>query len=241
MIALHTFGPDFALPTPSPFALRVETQMKMSGLPYTKHIAEFAGPPKGKIPFIVDGDAVLSDPVFIRRHLERQHGVDLDRGYDDGQRAVAWTVERMVEDHLYWVLLYNRWMIDENFYKGPAKFYEAFPVDTRTTAMESQRQGQLSNIRAQGMGRYSLDEVVTFAGQSYTALASLIHDKPYLLGDKPCGADASVFAHLACILTPYFRRPDPGRRTPPCRSGRVYGPADAGVLPGLRLSDRSAP
>ena len=54
------------------------------------------------------------------------------------------------------------------------------------------------------MGRYSLDEIATFAGHSYAGLASLMQDKPYLLGDEPCGADASVFAHLASILTPYF-------------------------------------
>ena len=111
--------------------------MKMSGLPYTKHIAEFSCPPKGKIPFIVDGDLVISDPVFIRRHLEQRHGVDFDSGCDERQRAIAWTVERMVKDHLYWALLYHRWVIDEYFDKGPAKFYDAFPADTRATAMEA--------------------------------------------------------------------------------------------------------
>ena len=110
----------------------------------------------------------------------------------------------MVDDQLYWALLYNRWAIDENFYKGPAKFYDIFPEDERASAMRSQREAQLSNILAQGTGRHSLAEITELADLSYTALAELIGSKPYLLGKEFCGADASVFAHLACIMTPHF-------------------------------------
>ena len=34
------------------------------------------------------------------------------------------------------------------------------------------------------------------------ALAALIGDKTYLMGDRPCGADAFVFAIVTSILTP---------------------------------------
>ena len=29
-------------------------------------------------------------------------------------------------------------------------------------------------------------------------------DKPYLMGDEPCGTDATAFGALAGILTPFF-------------------------------------
>ena len=36
------------------------------------------------------------------------------------------------------------------------------------------------------------------------ALASLLGDKAFLMGEKPCGADATVFAFVASFLTPVF-------------------------------------
>jgi glutathione S-transferase len=32
-------------------------------------------------------------------------------------------------------------------------------------------------------------------------------DKPYLMGDMPCGTDATAFGALAGILTPFFDSP----------------------------------
>ena len=34
------------------------------------------------------------------------------------------------------------------------------------------------------------------------ALSTLIGDKPYLFGDESCGADATVFAFVASVLSP---------------------------------------
>ena len=35
-------------------------------------------------------------------------------------------------------------------------------------------------------------------------LSVQLGDKPYLMGDAPCGTDATAFALLAGILTPFF-------------------------------------
>ena len=40
--------------------------------------------------------------------------------------------------------------------------------------------------------------------RSLYALSLQIGDKPYLMGDKPCGTDATAFGALAGILTPFF-------------------------------------
>jgi hypothetical protein len=34
VITLHTFGPGFGLPDPSPLVMKSETLLKMAGLPY---------------------------------------------------------------------------------------------------------------------------------------------------------------------------------------------------------------
>ena len=131
MITLYGFGPMFGLPDPSPFVLKTLTQLKMSGLPFKLERAGRADAPKGKIPFIRDGDLVLGDSVFILDHLRQAHDVDLDCWLTPEQRSLGWALERMLEDHLYWAIIHARWAIDENFEKGPAQFFSGMPEARR--------------------------------------------------------------------------------------------------------------
>ena len=48
------------------------------------------------------------------------------------------------------------------------------------------------------------DEDVDLAVRSLFALSVQLGDKPYLMGDTPCGTDATAFGALAGILTPFF-------------------------------------
>ncbi len=43
MITLHTFGPAFGQPDPSPFVMKAMALLKLSGQPYTTDV--FAGGP----------------------------------------------------------------------------------------------------------------------------------------------------------------------------------------------------
>mgnify|MGYP003352201900 CR=1 FL=1 len=43
--------------------------------------------PKGKIPYIVEADLKIGDSTFIREHIEKTYGIDLDRGLTPDMRA----------------------------------------------------------------------------------------------------------------------------------------------------------
>jgi glutathione S-transferase len=145
MITLYVFGPAFLLPDPSPFVIKTDVQLKMSGLPYRQERGGFERAPKGKVPYIEDGGQVIGDSTFIRDHIERRYGADLDRALTAEQRARAWTIERMLEDHLYWAMVHERWMNDANFAKGPAHFFDGAPDAVRQQA----RDGMRATLRAQ--------------------------------------------------------------------------------------------
>ena len=49
------------------------------------------------------------------------------------------------------------------------------------------------------------DEDVDLAVRSLFALSVQLGDKPYLMDETPCGADATAFGALAGILTPFFK------------------------------------
>jgi glutathione S-transferase len=207
MITLYTFAPAFGLPSPGPFAIKTEVHLQMLRLEYQKRVEGRAYAPKGKLPYIDDGGTIVADSTFIRRYLENKHSRDLDAGLNPIQRATAWAVERLAEDNLYWAMVHSRWAVDENFYKGPAHFFDHLPEDAQAEARQRQRAAVLGYLHAQGLGRHNNDEIAFLAQRGYDALAEILGDKPYLLGQRPCGADASVFAQIVSALSPWFESP----------------------------------
>jgi glutathione S-transferase len=200
MITLYGAGEGFGLPEISPYVTKTEVQLKMAGLPYEKRVANPAEGPKGQVPFVDVGGVRIGDSTFIRGYLERTYGIDFDEGLSPEQRATAWALERMMENHFSWAMCFERWLDPVNFAKGPAHFFDGAPEEVREGVLEEVRR----NVRAGGMGRHSDLEIVALGVRSLAAVAAILGDKRYLFGDRPCGADATVFAMLAGTLTPFF-------------------------------------
>jgi glutathione S-transferase len=204
MITLYGFGPAFGLPDPSPFVMKTDVQLKMSGLPYRFERARPQEGPKGKIPFIEAGGVRIGDSTFIRAHIEKTHGIDLDRGLSPEERARAWAIERMLEDHLYFALIHVRWMNDTNFAKGPSHFFDPIPEAMREQVRTEARERVRTGLNGQGLGRHSDAEIIQLGARSIASLAMMMGDNAYLMGDEPTGSDAAAFGMLAAVLTPFF-------------------------------------
>ncbi|APR80371.1 Hypothetical protein A7982_05718 [Minicystis rosea] len=206
MITLFGGGPQFGLPELSPFVTKTEVQLQMLGLPYAKERARPEQSPKGQLPFIDDDGTRIADSYFIREHLERKLGKDLDAHLDARQRAEAWAIERMLEDHLVSALRYTRWLLPENFAKGPAHLVDGAPEALRPKLREEILGRVRDALRAVGAARHSLDEVTAQSERSLSALSLFLGDKPHLFGERSA-VDALAFAVLAGILTPFFESP----------------------------------
>jgi glutathione S-transferase len=203
MITLYVFGPKFAVPEASPFVMKTEVQLKMAGIAYRTERASPRDAPKGKLPFIRDGERLIGDSTFIRQHLERSRPIDLDRGLGETERAAAWAIERMLEDHLYWAMLHLRWADDVNFAKGPSQFFTGVPAAVR----DERRARFVDRIEAQGLGRHSPGEIAELGARSLAALSALLGEKAYLFGEAPGAVDATAFAMVAHVATPFFDAP----------------------------------
>jgi glutathione S-transferase len=208
MITLYGCIPAFGLPAASPFAIKMDVQLKMSGLAYGYGEGGVPGKgPKGKIPWIeMDGERI-GDTSLIRTRLEERFAIDLDAGLSPRRRAEAWAAERMVEDHLYWGVLPERWLDDANFAAGPAHYFDRLPEDIRDHVRAERRAGVRAALHAQGLGRHTDEERTALAARSLASLAVLIGEKPYLMGDGTCGADATCFAMLLWTTAPLFPAP----------------------------------
>jgi glutathione S-transferase len=204
MITLYGFGAGFGLPEISPFVTKTEVQLKMAGLAYRKERAMPPASPKGQLPFIVDDGQQIADSTFIRAHIERKYGFDFDAGLSREARAEAWAFERMIEHHVYWALVGARWVDPDNFARGPAHFFDGAPEDRRERLREDAQFRVAENYLLSGLGRHAPGDDVDLAIRSIFALSVQLGDKPFLLGEVPCGTDATAFGALAGILTPFF-------------------------------------
>src|SRR5678815_4177294 len=199
MIILYGAGEGFGLPEISPYVTKTEVQLRMAGLAYEKRRGSREESPKGQVPFIDAGGVRIADSTFIRGFLERTYGIDFDEGLAPEQRATAWAIERMMENHYGWTLAKAHWLDPVNFAKGPAHFFDGAPEGVREAV-----QAEVQNRVHGAIGRHSDLETVALGVRSLAAVAAILGDKRFLFGDRPCGADATVFAMLACTLTPFF-------------------------------------
>lgn len=198
---LYGFGPGFGLPEVSPFVTKTEVQLKMAGIAYTKERSRPDASPKGQIPFISDDGTVIADSTFIRAHIEKTRGFDFDSGLDDRQRAEAWALERLIENHLNAAMIHARWLMPENFAKGPGQLF--IPPQAHPEAIER----VTAALKAQGIARHTPTEIDELGNRSLKALSLMLGDKPYLMGPQPTGVDATAFGEMAAILTPFFESP----------------------------------
>jgi glutathione S-transferase len=204
MITLYTFGAAWGLPDPSPFVTKAAALLRIAGLPCRTDTKGFLKAPRGKLPYIRDGDIVISDSTMIRLHIEQRHNIDFDQGLTPQERALAWAIDKLCDDHLYWLMVHTRWIDGSNFERGPARFFKAVPVPIRPVVKWAVRRKIRRTLHAQGTGRYTQAERALLAGRAFESISAILGERPYLMGEKPCGADATVFAFVSGSLCPVF-------------------------------------
>ena len=91
-IKLFQFPRMFAVPNLSPFCCKLETWLRIAGIPY--EVVDTTDPrkgPKGKVPFIEDAGIRMGDSSLIVEHLTKTRGIDPDARLDPSQRGIALT------------------------------------------------------------------------------------------------------------------------------------------------------
>lgn len=208
MIKLYQFAPAFGLPNPSPFCVKVEVLLKMAGRDY--ECINAGNPrrgPKRKLPAIEDDGALIGDSELIRRHLERKYGTDFDAGLDGPERAVAHAFGRMLEERTYWAGVYSRW-IDERYWPAARDtLFKDLPPVLRSVLPAFFRRRLRRSLYLQGMGRHTREELYAMGVADIDAIAAYLGDKPYFMGPRPSGADATVFAFIAAVSVPPMATP----------------------------------
>lgn len=237
MITLYQFDPALGLPNASPFCMKVETYLRMAGLPFTAPamaMATLQGAPKGKLPYAdIDGVRV-ADSAHILAYLQQRHGNALDAWLTPLQHAQALALQRLLEDSLYWSLLYLRWIDDSAWPQTREAFFSKMPAPLRWVVPHLARRSMRKALWAQGTGRHSAADILKRAQGEIDAIAQWMHERPYLMGEQPCSFDATAYAFLANLveaqtdspLRPYARQYPPLVAYCERMRQRYYAPQD---------------
>jgi glutathione S-transferase len=208
VIKLIKFHPAFGLPDPSPFVVKVMLLLKMAGLAYeTESVNNPGRGPKGKLPAIEDAGEAIGDSELIRWHIEKKYGFDFDRGLSPAARATAHAFARMIEERLYWVMVYGRWIEPAGWALTRATFFGVLPPVVRQVVPALIQRKVRRTLHAQGIGRHAPGDIYRLGVLDAQAIAAGLADRPYFMGAEPTGADCTVYPFVSGALDPPFENP----------------------------------
>ncbi len=199
VIELHQYPAIWGLPSLSPFCIKAEAFLRHHKIKY-KVVTEKnpASGPKGKMPFIKDGLTVIADSTFILDYLfdnkiQTEH-------VDPYLKAQGIAFQRLLEENLYFILLFSRWIDPIGWAILKKEFTPLFPPIIGKPFLYFLRHQLKKQAHKQGIGRHSLKEIYNIGRKDIESLSNFLGAKHYFLGDARTSLDASAYAFLITIL-----------------------------------------
>lgn len=213
LVVHGTFG-AWGIPSVSPFVLKLETWLRIAGIPYERRNGNPFAAPKGKVPYAdIDGQRI-GDSQLIIDALTARHGVRLDDHLTAAQRATGHALRRMLEEATYFQTVRFRWIEEAGWATQVAAFSPHMPplvgpIVLRMIRSKLRKTGQL-----QGSGRHDISTAGAQVAADFKAVADTFVG-PYLFGASPCSFDASVSSFLwQCQEYPVDNAPKRAATTP---------------------------
>lgn len=195
----------------SPFALKLESWLRLAGVPYDVAVTMDMGP-KGKVPYIEfgDGEQVGDSNVLIAKLTPTCAGGGPDAGLTKHQLAVGHSVMRMLEEHTIQIIFWWRYckhlptfsqdlQVKERVLVKPYSYCcIAGPFMKLWHWMLPREFGD--KFQKRGLAAHSDEELIGFCNQDLRAISDLLGDGPFFFGQKATSVDCALFAHLANFL-----------------------------------------
>lgn len=206
MPQLQLFGSTAAYGSPdlSPFVAKVEVYCRLFDIPFEKKLGDPRKAPKGKVPWIDDGGTIVADSTAILRHLAKTRK-DPDADATPRERATARALQSMIEEHLYFVVMYLRWS-EPRGWAAHEPVFKKFLVEGAGVpsllgglVMGRIRKKTSEALATQGVGRHAAEEIDATGAELVRAFADHLGDAPYLFGDAPRTIDAVAYAFFSGI------------------------------------------
>jgi glutathione S-transferase len=204
MITLYHFGPALGLADASPFCLKVHLYLRAAGLEFETRTGyqHLRNAPKGKLPYIDDGGTRVADSEFIISHLKAKYGDPLDGGLGAEQRAVAHAFTKMLDENLYWCMVYSRWLDPATWPAVRSTFFGGMPAPLRLFVPSLAQRRVKKTLYGQGLGRHNPEEILEITRRDLAALSAYLGAREYFLGERITTLDVTAWAFLAGLIIP---------------------------------------
>jgi glutathione S-transferase len=202
MITLYGFGPNFGMPDASAFVLKVDCYLRAVGIDF-ETVGGFDNmkrAPKGKLPYITDGEKTIADSAFIIDYLKETYGDTLDQDLTAEQKSIAHVIGKTLDENLYFCVVWSRWVDELGWPTAKKEFFDAMPVPIKYILPTIAQRGVKKALHEQGIGRHSRDEILAIAKKDLDAMSELLGTKSYFLLNKVTTLDVTAYGHLAQLI-----------------------------------------
>ncbi len=209
MIQLHSFGNNLGVIDPSPFVVKVDAYMRMANIEFahSPSLNNLKKAPKGKMPFITDNGTTIGDSQLIIEYLQQRTEYDLDLHLSAQQKAICYLTTKSLDENLYFILVYSRWLRDDTWPIVRDAFFKDMPSLLKLIVPNILRKSVRKGLTGQGMARHSSEELQLMMRKNMQALSDLLGDNEYFFNQKPCSLDATVYGFLCSFINVTINNP----------------------------------
>ncbi len=197
MITLRQSTTEFDGINASPFCSKLELFLRYYQIPFSLKPALPMHGPYRKIPFIEYQGKTIGDSELIIQQLLIDYGIDTGLNEKQQSQGRAWQL--MLEHHLYWVMVYCRWITDSGWAKLEPVFFGGLKWPLRTILATRTRKSVEKDLYAHGLGRFSLEQVLQEGEKDIAALSTHLATEPFICGDKFSYFDFFAYAIIRGI------------------------------------------
>ncbi|XP_052722079.1 failed axon connections homolog [Crassostrea angulata] len=191
----HQIGRGPYAPSITPFAVKLETYLRMTKVPFmNEHDSLTNRSSKGKLTWIEYNGQEIADSEFCIKFINKTFNIDLDKNFSDEEIGAGRAIQRMVDEHLYWPLFLIRWVYDprQGIDVGKQLGFSSWFMSLGVFFAKKQSY-------AQGVGRHTEEEVLQVMDEDLHALSKFLGKKKFMLGEEASQTDCAVFGILSQI------------------------------------------
>ena len=153
--------------------------------------------PYKKIPFIEYQGETIGDSELILQRLIKDYNINLGLTAPQLAQGRAWQL--LLEQHLYWIMVYNRWIPEDSWKKLENAFFSSLKWPLRPIVAKQSRKLAQKNLFSQGIGRFSLEYVLQAGKADLGALSDHLSVNKYISGDTFSYFDLIAYAIIKNI------------------------------------------
>lgn len=201
MIDLYQPSPAFELSSINPRCMTVEGFLRVANIAHQVIIDDSNEQSLSyNMPMIRDNGISISGCDNILHYLQSKLEFSMDGHLSQQQQVLQHCAKRMLNEHLYWALLYSRWAEESCNNTLTKHLFIDVPPPLSGIKAKKLRKYYLQQLDAQGLGKNDANAVYQQAEKDLESLAAILSDRQWFGGDFVSQLDLYAQAYLTQIM-----------------------------------------